>query len=59
MKYEIKIRKLHEKTEEDDNYISDPVECLDIVERLRLESGKFLYEYPTTFRRIIKVIRRK
>ncbi len=34
-------------------------ECLDIVERLRIESGKFLYEYPTRFRRVFKVIRKK
>lgn len=34
-------------------------ECLDILERLRIESGKFLYEYPTRFRRVFKVIRKK
>lgn len=59
MRFEIKLKKIHEKTDEDDNFISDPEECLDIVERLRLEAGKFLYEYPTPFRSVIKVIRRK
>jgi hypothetical protein len=28
------------------------------VERLRLEAGKFLYEYPAPFRRVISVIRK-
>jgi len=59
MRFEIKVKKIHAKADEDDNFISDPEECLDIVERLRLEAGKFLYEYPTPFRRVVKVIRRK
>ena len=29
------------------------------LELLRLESGKFLYEYPARFRRTVEVIRRK
>ncbi len=59
MKFEIRIKKLHDTTNDDENFVSDPVECLDIVERLRIESGKFLYEYPAPFRRVVKVIRRK
>ena len=35
-----------------------PEERLDMVELLRLEAGKFLYEYPTRFQRVIEVIRR-
>jgi len=31
---------------------------LDLVEELRLEAGKFLFEYPTRLRRIVTVIRR-
>ncbi len=35
-----------------------PEERLDIVERLRLEAGKFLYEYPTRLRRVLTVTRK-
>ncbi len=34
-----------------------PEERLDMVERLRLEAGKFLYEYPARLRRVITVFR--
>ncbi|MBN1901184.1 hypothetical protein JW926_07670 [Candidatus Sumerlaeota bacterium] len=33
-----------------------PEERLDAVEILRLESGKFLYEYPSRLRRIVTII---
>ena len=36
-----------------------PEERLDLVETLRLEAGRFLYEYPAPFQRVIEVIRRK
>jgi hypothetical protein len=36
-----------------------PQERIDLVEQLRIESGKFLYEYPARLRRIIKIIRKK
>ena len=35
-----------------------PEERLNQVELLRMEAGKFLYEYPTRLRRIIKITRR-
>jgi hypothetical protein len=35
-----------------------PEERLDEVEHLRIEGGKFLYEYPTRFQRVVKVTRR-
>jgi hypothetical protein len=35
-----------------------PEERLNQVELLRIESGKFLYEYPARLRRIIKITRR-
>jgi hypothetical protein len=35
-----------------------PEERLDEVERLRLEAGKFLYEYPSRLRRSVTVTRR-
>lgn len=33
-------------------------ERLDMVELLRLEAGKILYEYPAPFQRVITVIRK-
>jgi hypothetical protein len=35
-----------------------PEERLNQVELLRLEAGKFLYEYPARLQRIIKITRR-
>ena len=35
-----------------------PEERLNEVERLRLEAGKFLYEYPSRLRRTVAVTRR-
>lgn len=35
-----------------------PEERLNQVELLRMEAGKFLYEYPTRLRRVIKITRR-
>ena len=32
-----------------------PEERLDAVERLRLEAGKFLYEYPARLRRVLEI----
>ena len=32
-----------------------PEHRLDAVEKLRLEAGNFLYEYPTRFQRIIRI----
>ena len=61
MKYKIKKSTISEIINEERaeyNKMS-PVERLDLVEKLRLESGKFLYEYPARLRRIIKVTRKK
>ena len=33
-------------------------ESLDTLERLRLEAGKFLYEYPARLRRTVTIIRK-
>ncbi len=57
MEQQISVKKLH--YEEIDDAIENPEDRLDLVEILRLEAGKFLYEYPTTFRRVIKVVRRR
>ena len=48
----------HEKEERERRKALSPEERLNEVELLRLEGGKFLYEYPTRFRRIIKITRR-
>jgi len=34
-----------------------PEERLDEVERLRIEAGKFLYEYPVRLRRLLAITR--
>ena len=34
-----------------------PEERLDEVERLRIEAGKFLYEYPARLRRLLSIAR--
>lgn len=59
MNSSITVRKLHETSKVGDDCNNNPDECLDIVERLRIEAGKFIYDYPTTFRRVVKIIRRK
>ena len=59
MSQTITVRKMHEKSQITDEFNNNPDECLDIVERLRIEAGKFIYDYPTTFRRVVKIIRRK
>jgi len=51
----------HEKLKEEDRKYwksLTPEERLDIVEQLRIEAGKFLYEYPARFQRIITVTRK-
>lgn len=35
-----------------------PAERLDLLEQLRLEAGKFLYDYPSRLQRIITVVRK-
>jgi hypothetical protein len=55
----ITVRKLHDSSDTTDEFNDNPEECLDIVERLRIEAGKFIYDYPTAFRRVVKVIRKK
>ena len=39
--------------------VDDPVEALRILEELRLQAGKFIYEYPARLRRTVEVVRRK
>ena len=54
----IVVKKLHE-TSNDNDIPKSAEKRLDLVEQIRIQSGKFLYEYPTRFRRIIKITRKK
>lgn len=58
MNFSISVEKLHDHSPKSD-YVADPERALSIVEELRLEAGRFLYEYPAPFRRVVEVIRRK
>ena len=59
MDLKVTVKKLHNREKEDWNIPDNPESRLDVVEQLRLQSGKFLYEYPARFRRIVKVVRAK
>jgi len=54
----IEVKKLHD-TDSDNDVLQTPEERLDLVEQLRIQAGKFLYEYPARLRRIITVVRTK
>ncbi len=49
----ITVKKLREKAKE--NQASTFEERLDLVEQLRIQSGKFLYDYPARLRKTIRV----
>ena len=53
------IKKIHEENKCEKSSVNNPEYNLNLLELLRLESGKFLYEYPARFRRVFKVIRKK
>jgi hypothetical protein len=58
----IHIYKNHNELSNHDRDFSrslSPEERLNQVELLRMEAGKFLYEYPTRLRRIVTITRRK
>jgi len=58
---EIKVFNSYESHEQDEKkrrLAMTPEERLNEVESLRIEGGKFLYEYPARFRRVIKITRR-
>jgi len=50
--------KSHEQDEKSRRLSISPEERLDEVELLRIEGGKFLYEYPTRLRRVITITRK-
>jgi len=56
MERKIVVKKMH--SNESDEYIENPEESLDIVEKLRQEAGHFLYGNTSSFQRIITVIRK-
>ena len=58
MELTVAVEKLHEE-KPDQEYVADPEEALNQVELLRVEAGKFLYEYPARLRRTVEVVRRK
>ena len=48
----------HERDEKKRRLSMTPEDRLNEVESLRIEGGKFLYEYPARLRRVIKITRR-
>ena len=54
----ITVKNIHDKKKEE-NQASTSEERLDLVEQLRIQSGKFLYDYPARLRRTIRVFRKE
>jgi len=61
MEKKLIIKKKHDIRAQslNDDYVEDPEESLDIVEKLRREAGYFVYGNTTSFQRTITVIRKK
>jgi len=59
MNMKITVKGMHDKTSNIWDTPRSPSKRLDLVEQLRLEAGKFLYEYPARLRRTVKVVRAK
>jgi hypothetical protein len=61
MEKKVVIYKNHDEQQQNDReaYLAlSPEERLNQVEYLRLEAGKFLYEYPARLRRTVTITRR-
>jgi hypothetical protein len=60
MKWKLTITNHAEQARSDREYwlSRTPEERVDAVEALRIEAGKFLYEYPSRLRRIVSITRR-
>jgi DNA repair photolyase len=54
--FTISVSRINDDDTEPD--AATPEERLDLLERLRLEAGKFIYEYPARFRRVVEVARK-
>ena len=54
-------RSFQEEAERDamEDKMMSPEERLDLVEQLRMEAGKLVYEYPAGFQRVLAVTRKK
>ena len=52
------VRKLHFK-KPDPDIPKTPEKRLELVEQLRIQAGKFLYDYPAKFQKVVKVVRKK
>lgn len=59
MNIKITVKNIHDRNANDWDMPKSPEKRLDILEQLRLEAGKFLYEYPARLRRTVKVVRAK
>ena len=59
MNIKITVKNIHDRNANDWDMPKRPEERLDVLEQLRLEAGKFLYEYPARLRRTVKVVRAK
>ncbi|MFA6102913.1 MAG: hypothetical protein WCV67_16305 [Victivallaceae bacterium] len=60
MKKTLSVSTFSKEASEDKEYwrSKTPEERLDALELLRLQSGKFLYEYPARLSRIIEVVKK-
>jgi hypothetical protein len=60
MKKTLSVSTFSKESSEDKKYWSSksPEERLDALEALRIQSGKFIYEYPARLSRVIEVIRK-
>jgi hypothetical protein len=54
----ITVKRFHSR-KPDADIPKTPEKRLELVEQLRLQAGKFLYDYPARFRRVVKVVRAK
>jgi hypothetical protein len=60
MKKTLTVSTFKKEVAEDKKYwrSKTPEDRLDALEQLRLQSGKFLYEYPARLSRVIEVVRK-
>jgi hypothetical protein len=53
------VVKKRDELDKEDDIPKTPEERLELVEQLRIISGKFIYDYPARLRRVIKVVRKE
>jgi hypothetical protein len=54
----ITVKRFHSK-KRDADIPKTPEKRLELVELLRIQAGKFLYDYPAKFQKVVKVVRKK